>query len=67
MHNWANTLGSYNRPDKEGHAGHGNEKGFDGEEMADLVHGEPDSWKRAKPEEEEGKKIPGVGAGGLGH
>ena len=51
-------MGLDDRPNEKGDAGWGHEVSFEGEEMADLVHGEPDGWQAAGPEEEEADKIP---------
>ena len=67
VHNWADAMRFDDRPDEECDASHGDEKRFNREQMANLVHGEPDGWERAGPEEEEGEKIPRVCAGSRGH
>ena len=45
-------------PDEEGNTGWWHEVSFDGEEMADLVHGEPDGWQAEGPEEEKAEIVP---------
>ena len=58
---------SDNGPDEEREACHGDEVGFDREQVADLMYREPDRWQTAKPEEEEADKVHGVCSGALGH
>lgn len=53
MDNWANAVSSHYGPDEEGNPSSGYEIRFDGEEMTDLVDGEPDGRQRAEPEEKE--------------
>ena len=47
-----------NSPDEKGNTGRGNEISLGGEEMADLVHGKPDGWQAAEPEEEKADVVP---------
>ena len=54
-------------PDEECEACHGHEVGFDREQVADLMDGEPDRGQTAEPEEEEADKVHGVCSGALGH
>ena len=51
-------MGPDDRPDEKGNTGWGHEVSFGGEEMADLVHGEPDGWQAAGPEEKEADIVP---------
>ena len=53
VHNGTDALGSDNGPDEEGDACSGDKIGFDGEEVADLVHRKPQGRQRACPKEEE--------------
>ena len=48
------------RPDEESNASDGDNERLDGEQVADLVDGEPDGWEGKEPEEEEGHKVRGV-------
>ena len=59
----ADAAGADDGPDEEGDAGDGHNVGLDGEEVADLVDGEPDGGQGAEPEEEEGDKVGGAGVG----
>jgi hypothetical protein len=54
------TTGTRNRPGEESDSSNGNYVSLDGEEMSDLVDREPESRKRAKPEDEEGSKVRSV-------
>ena len=51
-------MGPDNSPDEESDTGGRDEKGFGGEEMADLVHREPDCRQAAYPEKEEANEVP---------
>ena len=62
MDDWANPVSTNNRPDKERNARKRNEKGFDSEEMANLVDGKPNRWQRTEPKNDEAGKIAGVGS-----
>ena len=64
-HNRADTASTHDGPDEESDAGYWDKVRLDGEEMANLVHGEPDCWKRAEPEDEKGNPISGGGARGF--
>ena len=50
--NGTNTTRTGNGPDEEGQAAARDDIGLDGEEMADLVHREPDGRQRQQPEDE---------------
>lgn len=63
----ADAVGAHDGPDEEGEARAGGYDRFGGEEVPDLVHGEPDCGEREEPEEEEGDEVSGIGAGGGGH
>lgn len=58
VYDWPNSMSLDDRPDEEGNTGWGNEVSFGGEKMADLMHGEPNGWQAADPEEEEADKVP---------
>ena len=60
--NGANTLRADDGPDKERDASSGNNVSFDCEQVTNLVHGEPNCWQRAQPEDEERDEVPGVRA-----
>ena len=57
VYNGADSMGLDKCPYEEGNTGRGHKECFGGEKMADLVHGEPDGWQAAGPEEEEANKI----------
>lgn len=63
MDDWSDAFGFDDGPDKKREAADGHEDCFDGEEMTDLMHGEPDGGEAAEPEEEETEEIPGGGVG----
>ena len=63
VNDWTNAFGSHDGPDEEGNTSARNKVSFYSEEMADLVNREPDCWKRAEPEQEEGNEHDSVGAG----
>ena len=67
VYNWSDAVGSDDGPNEECYSCHGNEEGFDREQMADLMDWEPDGWQTAKPEEEEADKVHGICPGALGH
>lgn len=67
MNNWSDSVSLDDRPDEEGNTGRGHEKSFGGKKMADLVHGEPDGWQAAGPEEEEADKVPCIGSRAFRH
>lgn len=60
MDDWSDAMSSDDSPDEKCNASGGDEVGFDGKEMTDLVYGEPNSGQAAKPEEEEADEIHGV-------
>ena len=60
MNDWTNPLGLHDGPDKVCDTRNRHEVCFDGEEMSDLVDGEPDCRKTAEPKEEETQIVPGV-------
>lgn len=47
------TTGTYDSPDEEGDTGGRYNVSLDGEQVTNLVDGEPNGWQRAKPEDEE--------------
>lgn len=63
MHDGPEALGAGNRPGKKGDGYSGRVVRFDGEQMADLVDGEPEGRERAEPEEEEAHEVHCVDAG----
>lgn len=48
---------AYDSPDEEGDASHGDNVRFDGEQMPNLMHGEPQERQRTRPKQEERHKI----------
>lgn len=60
-------MGTNNRPDEKGDTSNGNEIGLYGEQVTDLVDGEPDSGQRTEPEDEEAGKVARIGTGAGGH
>lgn len=57
VYNGSNSVSLDDRPYEEGNTSWGHEVSFGGEKMADLVHGEPNCWQAARPEEEEADKV----------
>ena len=49
-------------PDEVDEPGDRYKVGFDGKEMSNFVHWEPDRWQTTKPEEEKAEKVSGVGS-----
>lgn len=60
LYDWPDSMSLDDRPDEEGNTCWGDEKSFGGEEMADLVHREPNGWQAAGPEEKEADIVPCV-------
>ncbi len=48
---------SDNRPDEKSDTGRRDKVRFDREEMANLMHREPDCWQATNPEEKEADKV----------
>ena len=57
VHDRAHSIGTVNGPDKKGQASRWYDVRLDGEEMANLVDGEPDCWEGERPEDEEGDEL----------
>ena len=57
VNNGTHSIGTGNGPDQKGDASCWRGVRLDGEEMANLVDGEPDCWEGEDPEDEEGDEL----------
>lgn len=53
MYNGSDAVSSHDSPNEESDTGRRDEISLEREKMTDFVHGEPDGWQTAKPEDEE--------------
>lgn len=63
VHDRSDPFGFDDCPDEKRYAADGHEYCFDREQMADLVHREPDGGKATKPKKEETQEVFGVCVG----
>jgi len=64
VNDWTNALGTNDSPDEEGQTSSGHDVSLNGEQMPDLLDGEPDRWQAAGPKEQKANEHDSVGAGG---
>nr|POF18699.1 hypothetical protein CFP56_62207 [Quercus suber] len=63
----ADSICTHDSPDEKGDTSRWDKVCLDSEQMADLMHWEPQEWERTQPEEEERHEVSSVGAGGERH